>query len=83
MDRAWALRSGGAMATASPAIMAVAAEPHPISTRAASSDPRSWAIAVAALPAANSVNATASASRGARPAVATRKAGASSAVASE
>jgi hypothetical protein len=83
MDRACARRSMGAMATAKPAIMAVAAEPQPISTRAPSSVIRSGASAVTTLPAANKTSAMAKATLGARPAVATRKAGASSAVARE
>ena len=83
MDSACARRSAGATATARPAIKAVAAEPQPMSTRAASRVGRSCASAVTRLPRANSVSAMASATRGARPAVATRKAGANNAVANE
>ena len=83
MDRACARRSTGAIEMAIPAMSAVAAEPQPISTRAASRVVRSCASAVTKLPSANSDSAVTSATRGASPAVATRKAGASSAVASE
>jgi hypothetical protein len=62
-ESARARRSAGTSPTVSPAISAVAAEPAPISTRAASSVGRSGAIAVSALPSVKTANTEASAPR--------------------